>query len=244
MKNRLVLWSAFTAVLLAAAPVMAQTPAGARPDLSGIWSPVTGTEAEFFAEPAMTAWAQKKYDAVRFGVPEDEREGGQGIDFMDPVQACYPNGPSRQLLLDRPIEIFQQRDRVILLYEFGHERRFIYMDGRGHPPGIPPTFMGHSIGRWDGDTLHVDTVGLRTDIWMDGKGAPLTDQMRYEENFRLLNPTTLEIGFRFEDPGAYTKPWGGKRNFYLKPDWVIMEQINCEDYLRERLDAQRARATR
>ena len=162
---------------------------------------------------------------------------------MDPVQACYPNGPSRQLFLDRPIEIFQLADRVLMLYEFGHERRIIYTDGRGHPPGISPTFMGHSIGRWDGDTFIVDTVGLREEIWMDGKGAPLTDAMRYEERFRLLNPTTLEISFRFEDPGAYTKPWGGKRNFYLKPDWIIMEQINCEDYLRERLDAQKARAT-
>ena len=233
MQELFVRWTFSVVAALAFAPaILAQTPVASR-DLSGLWTP--RGEIDFFARPEMTAWAKEKYEAVRFGVPTEE----QGLDFMDPVQVCYPTGPPRQLTLNRPFEIFHLADRVLILYEYQHERRMIYTDGRGHPPGFTPTFMGHSTGRWDGETLIVDTVGMREELWLDGLGSPLTDAMHYEERFRRLDPNTLEVSFRFEDPEAYTRPWGGKKNYELRSDWLIMEQINCEDYLRERLIEQK-----
>jgi len=234
MRRRFVNSIAALAAAVAISPnLFAQTSAGVR-DLSGVWTPRGRTD--FFTRPEMTAWAKQKYEAVRFGVTTPEE---QGLDFMDPVQVCYPTGPPRQLTLNRPFEIVQTPNRVVILYEFQHERRMIHTDGRGHPAGLSPTFMGHSVGRWDGETLIVDTVGMREELWLDGLGSPLTAALRYEERFRRLNPNTMEVSFRFEDPEAYTRPWGGKKNYELRPDWLIMEQVNCEDYLRERLDEQK-----
>jgi len=181
----------------------------------------------------MKPWAKERYEAVRFGVANPTE---QGLDMMDPAQVCYPTGPSRQLTLNRPFEIVHTPDRILILYEFQHERRLIYTDGRGHPAGQKPTFMGHSTGRWDGDTLVVESVGQREETWLDGLGSPHTEAMRYLERFRRLAPGSLEVNFTIDDPEAYTKPWGGKRLYEAKPDWLIMEQINCEDYMRERLE--------
>jgi hypothetical protein len=208
--------------------VLAQTPPAR--DLSGIWTPRGRTD--FFATPEMRPGAKERYDAVRFGVPADE----QGLDFMDPAQACYATGPSRQLTLNRPFEIVHIPNRILILYEFQHERRIVYTDGRGHPAGWKPTWMGHSTGRWDGDTLVVETVGQREETWLDGLGTPHTEAMRYGERFRRLSPASLEVTFTIDDPESYAKPWGGTKRYELRPDWLIMEQINCEDYMRERVE--------
>jgi len=236
MHTQFIRWTFFLMAALAFMPaVLAQTPAAR--DLSGIWTPRGRTD--FFARPEMRPGAKEKYDAVRFGV---EDPGEQGLDFMDPVQACYPTGPSRQLTLNRPFEIVHIPGRILILYEFQHERRLIYTDGRGHPAGWKPTWVGHSTGRWDGDTLVVETVGQREETWLDGLGSPHTEAMHYVERFRRLAPNSLEVTYTIDDPESYTKPWGGTKRYELKPDWLIMEQINCEDYMRERLERQRESA--
>lgn len=218
------------AALLFASGVRAQAPPASR-DLSGLWTPRGRTD--FFATPEMTPWAKEQYEGVRVGVTDPAQ---QGLDRLDPAQACYATGPARQLTLNRPFEIVHLPDRILILYEFQHERRMIYTDGRGHPAGWKPTWMGHSTGRWDGDTLIVESVGQREETWLDGLGSPHTEAMRYLERFRRLAPNSLEITFTIDDPEAYTKPWGGKKLYELRPNWLIMEQINCEDYLRERLE--------
>ena len=236
MHKQFIRMTFFLMAALAFAPVvLAQTPEAR--DLAGIWTPRGRTD--FFARPEMRPGAKEKYDAVRFGV---EDAGEQGLDFMDPVQACYPTGPSRQLTLNRPFEIVHIPGRILILYEFQHERRLIYTDGRGHPAGWKPTWVGHSTGRWDGDTLVVETVGQREETWLDGLGSPHAEAMRYIERFRRLAPGSLEVNFTIDDPESYTKPWGGTKRYELKPDWLIMEQINCEDYMRERLERQRESA--
>ena len=206
------------------------TAAASTPDLSGVWN--QRGRISFFASPVMTPWGVEKYKGVRIGITDP---GEQGLDYLDPVQACYPTAPARHLTLNRPFEIIQLPDRVLLLYEFQHERRVIYTDGREHPKGLKPAWMGHSVGRWDKDTLVVDAIGFREETWLDGLGHPHSEAMRYVERFRRVAQDTLEIEFTFNDPEAYTKPWGGKRVFQLRPDWQILEHVNCEDYLMERL---------
>ena len=122
-----------------------------------------------------------------------------------------------------PMEIIQQPDqqRVIMIFEGAtHIWREIHMDGRPHPQGdaLNPTYLGHSVGRWRGDTLVVDVVGFNEGTWLDFFGHPHTDMLHVVEEFSRPNKNTLHYEATIDDPGAYTKPftvawdipWDGK----------------------------------
>ena len=126
---------------------------------------------------------------------------------------------------------------IYVLHETGDAgaHRVVYMDGRKHPDDLIPSWWGHSIGRWEGDTLVVDTVGYNEKFWMDSRGTPHTEQMHTIERFTRLNYGTLRNEFTWEDPGALSKPV--TLNFIarlLKPDLKtgggdLMEFICLED---------------
>jgi len=88
--------------------------------------------------------------------------------------------------------------------------------------------MGDSIGKWEGDTLVIDTVGFNDKTWLDRGGLPHSEDLHVVERIRRVDHDTLEIKITIDDPKAYTKTWGGQLIFQLKPDWNIMEFI-CED---------------
>ena len=89
--------------------------------------------------------------------------------------------------------------------------------------------MGHSIGRWDGDTLVVDTVGMNDLTWLDGSGNPHSEDLHVVERFRRVNRDTLEVNVTYEDPKVYTKPWTGKMTFRLDPSGELIEWVTCDD---------------
>ena len=121
---------------------------------------------------------------------------------------------------------------MLLLFEYDHWVRRIYLDAKGHPDGYPITWMGHSIGKYDGGTLVVDTVGMNDKTWLDSVGHPHSDALHLVERYRRLTHDTLEIQFLFDDPKTYTKPWTGKKILQLMPPgYRVMEHIACEDYL-------------
>ncbi len=92
--------------------------------------------------------------------------------------------------------------------------------------------MGHSIGRWDGDTLVVDTVAIDDVTWMDDAGTPHSDALHVVERLRRVDHDTLEIEFRFEDTKAFTKPWTAKKVYKLTPDWQYIPGLICDDRFR------------
>ena len=179
------------AALVFAPGILAQTAsrpaaAGAVPNLSGIYdrpgadrAPLTGPGAAANAEqrrgaqprqvftleePPMQPWALEKYKVARQGIPDIYQSGR---DDLDPSYNCFPPGPTRAYSDPRPFEIRQFPDVVLMLFESDHWVRRIYMDGRGHPDAYPITWMGHSIGKYDGDTLVVDTVNINDKSWLD-----------------------------------------------------------------------------
>ena len=139
---------------------------------------------------------------------------------------CMTPGFPRIYLRPSPMEIVQTRDRIYMLFEVDTVWRIIYMDGREHPEGAPLTFMGHSVGRWDGDTLVIETVGLNDQTWLDSMGIPHSDALRVEERIRRVGDR-LEMDLLFDDAKAYARPWRGKRSWELKPDWALMEYGVC-----------------
>ncbi len=261
MRNRLTTAILTVVAVLACPPaILAQTSAGSggakgKPDLSGIWdssggSGLTGPGA--FAprardskggvpaaaftkeEPSMQPWALDKYRARREGISSTER----GLEAADPVMYpyCMPPGFPRVYNFDPLVEIVQTPDQVYMHFEFHHQTRRIYLDGRKHLEGWPATFQGTSQGRWDGDTLVVETeniLSLNKEAWLDGLGHPFTDALRVTERVRRLNHDTLQIDFVFDDPRAYTKPWAGKKTFQLRPDWDMTDWMICDNHMRE-----------
>ena len=213
---------AFSPVLLAqTAPrpgeAKAQT-AVPTPDLSGVWMVRERTNTfDMKGDPPMQPWAEAKFKAATKEV--------------DPYLSCFPHGLPRILLVPMPLEIVQIPGRVIMLHEFDHWVRQIYTDGREHPKDVDPTWMGHSIGRWDGDTLVVDTVGLNDKTWLDYAGHPHSDALHVMERIRRADQDTLVSDVTIDDPKAYTKPWTGQKVYKLRRDWQIMEMVLCEERL-------------
>lgn len=229
-----------------AAPAQAQ-----RPDLSGVWDrPGVDREVPTGAgafenrdrrsgrlprpaftmeEPPMRPEAAEKYRVARRGIA-DVYESGR--DDIDPTYNCFPPGMPRIYTVPRPFEIHQLPQVVLMLFESDHWVRRIHMDGRGHPDGYPKSWMGHSVGKWDGDALVVDTVGMDDRSWLDALGHPMSDALRVVERFRRVNRDTLEIDLQFDDSKNYTRTWTGKKVFQLMPShWQVMEDVVCDDLL-------------
>ena len=117
-----------------------------------------------------------------------------------------------------------------------HSWRAIYMDGRPHPTGddLRPTYLGHSVGHWEGDTLVIDSVGFNEKQWAGGGGFPSTQKLHLIEKISRPDLTTLSYEVTIDDPGAYTKPWSGKWTITAKtaskwiPGGEMFEYI-CQD---------------
>ena len=111
--------------------------------------------------------------------------------------------------------------------------RRIYLDGRGHPDGYPMSWMGHSIGKYDEDTLVVDTIGISDKSWIDVQGHPHSDALHLVERLRRVNQNTLEYEVTIDDPKAYKKPWTKKITHDLEPPgFQMLEGVLCEELLR------------
>jgi hypothetical protein len=103
-------------------------------------------------------------------------------------------------------KIIHQPDSLTILQEFMGQYRQIFLDGRTLPTDPEPSFKGYSVGKWEGDTLVVETIGYKEN-WLDFQGRPLTEQARTIERIRRVNYGTLEVEMTIDDPKAYTKPW-------------------------------------
>jgi len=131
------------------------------------------------------------------------------------------------------MEIIQlpEQKRIIMIFEGAtHIWREIYMDGRPHPQGdeLNPTYLGHSVGHWEGDTLVVDVVGFNEQTWMDYFGHPHTDMLHVVERFSRPNKNTLAYEARMDDPGAYTKPFTLRWTINWNPTGELTEYI-CQE---------------
>jgi hypothetical protein len=186
-------------------------------DLSGVWNggPI-GDIAQGMPKGAtipMTPAAEKIFKAR------------QSKD--DPEANCLPTGVPR--IAPYPWRIVQTPTHVFMLFEGNiHSFRQIFVDGRKHPDDPDPTWYGHSIGHYDGDTLVVDTVGYNDKFWFDFAGHPHTEQLHTVERFKRTDLGTLVVETDITDPGAYTKPFTLIFTAILRPKEELMEYI-CQE---------------
>lgn len=128
----------------------------------------------------------------------------------EPYTRCKPAGGPRQIMSPYGFEIVDvpELQRVyIITTSNAMTYRVIYMDGRDHPEDLLPSYFGHSIGHWEGDTLVVDTVGFNEKSWFSRDGLPTTDQLHLIERYTRTDFNTLRYDVTIDDPGAYTAPW-------------------------------------
>ena len=191
-----------------------RTPDG-KPDLSGLWGTAPGDPGEA-EKPEMLPWA----DAIA-----KERRENNLKDL--PSARCLPGGS--ELLGDLFLnKIVQTPYLLVIINEYdipGY--RQVFLGGRGHPEDMEKTWTGHSIGKWEGDTLVVDTAGFNNKTWL-GDG-PHTEMLRITTRLRRLDSGHLEVEATFDDAGAFVKPWKRKRVFVLVTNEEIQEYICNEN---------------
>jgi hypothetical protein len=192
-------------------------------DLSGMWgySGYTSDIAKDYdvGELPMTPLGEKLFLETQENLGKD-----------DPEARCLPTGVPRRD--PYPMRIVQAPDRVVILFEGNmHSYRQIFTDGRGHPPprDLNPTWYGHSIGKWEGDTLVVDTIGFNGLTWLDMAGHRSSDQLHVIERYSRPDYGTLKLDITIEDPVMYTRPWNVTQIMPLMPNDEIMEYICIEN---------------
>src|SRR5262245_46166689 len=146
----------------------------------------------------------------------------------DPEANCLPTGVPR--IAPYPWRIVQTPTHIFFLFEGNiHSYRQIFMDGRPHPKDLDPTWYGHSIGRWDANTLVVDSIGFNDKFWFDFKGHPHTERLHVIERFTRRDAKTLVNQITIDDPGAYSRPFTVTFTAELSPPGDELIEYICQE---------------
>jgi hypothetical protein len=190
---------------------------GATPKDKGVWTPLFGiTEpiAPYDTIP-FQPWSKALFDA---------RQANQ----LEPHARCKASGGARQFLTPYGVEFVEMPEiKRLYIFDIGgpHTFRTVYMDGRSHPHDLQPSYYGHSIGWWEGDTLVIDTMGFNESFWLDRRGLPSTTQMHTVERFRRTDAETIDYEITVYDPGAYTAAWTGGFNLQWDRGTELFEYV-------------------
>jgi hypothetical protein len=141
---------------------------------------------------------------------------------------CLPSSiPAAMLVL--VFKMIQTPGEIVVLFDNGDPPRQIYTDGRRLPKDPEPSWMGSSVGKWEGDTLVVETTGFNTRAWLDGMGHPRSESMRITERYRRRDFGHMDVEMSFDDPRYYTRPFSFKTALTLVPDSDVLEYICTEN---------------
>ena len=183
-------------------------------DLSGIWMLTRNDHSLGTPAPPLTPAGV----AAKAGRITDRSGATNG---NAPWYTCNPMGFPRLLNDDEPMELVMLPNRVLQVFQWEHRVRLLWTDGRSLPSGenlenLGPAWYGHSVGRWQGNTFVVNTVGLDERAWLDNEGNPKSFHARIEETWRRVDSNTLELQLTLHDPEYYTAPYVGSKKTYKR----------------------------
>lgn len=217
------------------------SPAG-RHDISGTWEPAKGWRNGVQAQGAynypmdgkhplpFTPLGEQMWKTHKYG---DGFGNSPVAEVNDPFEMCDPIGFPRIDLHDlRAVQIVQNPQKVLVVYENDQVWRSIWTDGRDFPKITEPRWYGYSIGKWEDDTtLVVETIGLDERTWIDNVGRPHTKDLRVEERFHRVNHDIMELTVTIIDPQLYTKPWNAldKYPLRLQTDSFDIREMVCSE---------------
>src|SRR6185369_14214260 len=197
-----------------------------KPDLGGVWEPaankwIRNLGADLKPEDIpFQSWAKALYDERAAGLHWTE----------EPDANCLPQGVPKILVAPAPWRVIQNGDYIVFVHEAFNLWRQVFLDGRelNVNDDTTPTWMGYSVGKWDGDTLVVETRGFNGKVWLDQLGKPSTEEMAVTMRFRRKDFGHMDIQITIDDPKAYTKPWSVAVEAQLLPNTELMEFICLE----------------
>lgn len=211
--------------------------ADGKPDLAGIWRPERNQKCPPDGCPD-NQMSEQFLDlgwGMQGGLPYQpwaaalvkERSAQYGKD--DPTSHCFPGGIVRLHTYPTFNKIIQTPSLIVILNERENTFRQIFMDGRALPADPLPTWKGYSVGRWDNETLVVETNGFRDEMWLDRKGSPLTDAATITERFRRSSYGRMEVQVTVNDPKAYTAPFTVTLNEFIALDTELLDFVCLEN---------------
>jgi hypothetical protein len=195
-----------------------------RPDLSGIWEAISTKYLNNLAadmkpeDIPYQPWAKALVESRADGAHAREESNAN----------CLPPGVPKTAAAPPPWKIIQTANQITILHEALTLWRQIFIDGREFAADLNPSWLGYSIGRWDGDTLVVESRGFNGKTWLDQAGNPTTEALHVTERFHRRNIGTLEVQITIDDPMAYTRPWMVTEQFRLMTSGDLLETI-CEN---------------
>jgi hypothetical protein len=205
---------------------------GTVPGERALWLPAGGGGERFInTDEAAAAAGKLKVSEVPFQPWARALYQYRNANQLEPHTRCKPSGGPRQFLTPYGVEIVEMPElKQIFILDVGgpHTYRVIHMDGRPHPKPLTPSYYGHSIGRWEGDTLVVDTAGFNERFWIDRQGAPHTEALRMVEKLTRTDFNSMRYEVTIDDPGAYTAVWTSGFNLRWVANSELFEFI-CQD---------------
>jgi len=195
------------------------------PDLSGIWE--SGTN-KYILDIAADLKEGVPFQPWAKALVAERADGSHSGE--DPFANCLPQGVPRVNASPPPWKVIQKPDVIVILYESANTWRQVFLDGRELSDDYPPTFLGYSTGKWDGDTLVVDTRGFNGKTWLDQTGKPTSEALHVIERFRRVDFGHLEIQITIDDPKVYMRAWSVKEQARLMPNTDVIENA-CENNL-------------
>jgi len=212
-----------------------RTPDG-KPDFSGIWEPEKNrpcppegcADMQVPQEFVNIAWGLKDGLPFQPWAAEARKKRSEENGKDDPVSRCLPGGVVKLHTTPQLRKIIQIPGLLVTLNEMDATYRQIFTDGRPLPPVDMPSSKGYSVGKWEGDTLVIETIGMNDAMWLDRGGTPITDSARITERFRRLNYGNMEIEFTVDDLKAYTKPWRTTLHHKIVLDTELIDYLCVE----------------
>ena len=230
----------------------ATSAAASQPDLSGIWQavntahwnveghtakkmPVTGVIGAYggmLAGTSVVVGGEIPYRADALAAREVNQADWANL---DPAAKCYMPGIPRQTYMPAPFQILQTDSEIFIAYEWGSNSRSIFMDRPGTSAPLP-SWMGYSLGRWEGGTLIVDVTSQMTDTWFDAAGNYHSDSLHVEERYRMIDENHIEYQALITDPKVFTEPWTIRMPLYrrIEEDARLLE-YKCIEYAEDLL---------
>ncbi|HEV2202612.1 MAG TPA: hypothetical protein VGR73_22565 [Bryobacteraceae bacterium] len=191
-----------------------------RPDLSGVWEHLNSRTTAYYLDGIKIPWQPWAEALFKERTADNQKD--------NPESRCLPRGVPKADAFDIH-KIVQTPGLVLILYEYGTTFRQIFTDGRELPKDPNPTWMGYSVGRWENDTLVVESNGFNGKAWLSGLGNPTTDALHVTERMRRRDFGHMDIQITIDDPKAYTKPWTAELHPALIPDAELLEFVCNEN---------------
>ncbi len=195
-----------------------------KPDFQGVW------QHPYVPDMSKDREDQKGAGELPFSAVGADNFKNYDVSKFDYTGHCLPFGLLRSVNVGGyPIQIMQNSKYLAFLFEQNTWFNIVYLDGRGHPTDLEPTWFGHSVGKFEGDTLVIDTVGFNGRTRLDTIGHPHSAKMHVIQRIKYADPNHLNYEVTIDDPVMYTRPWKNERIFTrMKPGEELIE-YSCEE---------------